>query len=148
MKYSSLLGTSTASATSSTAKTDYSATGGCTGVYKAYGDSYTAGHAAIVKAVTDAASGTTTAAKNTAKDNLAWEDENNCYKQLAIDLAKFKAGKATTSSGGTTIADWSGTIRSGKAFIAFGTTYDYEPLEKYYGPSRHMTFVFNVFVFL
>jgi len=39
-------------------------------------------------------------------------------------------------------------IRSGKAFTAFGTEYDYYPIEKYYGPSRHMTLVFNIFVFM
>jgi len=49
---------------------------------------------------------------------------------------------------GTTGFKVDGVIRSGKAFTAFGTEYDYYPIEKYYGPSRHMTLVFNIFVFM
>lgn len=57
---------------------------------------------------------------------------------MVMDLSQLSEGHGK----------WGGMLRSGKAFRAFGTVYDYEPLEKAYGPSRHMTFVFNVFVFL
>lgn len=46
------------------------------------------------------------------------------------------------------IINCGGYIRMGTAYRNWGTTYEYEPLYKVYGPSRHLTFIFNLFVFL
>merc|ERR1712228_147915 len=46
------------------------------------------------------------------------------------------------------VADKDGYIRSGRAFARWGMDYEYEPILKVYGPSRHMTIIFNLFVFL
>lgn len=86
-----------------------------------------------------------------------------CYKVLIMDIAQsIKNGGSDSSTeiktGGTYEAlvtaplsstiSWKGYIRTGKAYTDFGTTFDYAPFEKVYGPSRHMTFIFNVFVFM
>lgn len=39
-------------------------------------------------------------------------------------------------------------MRTGYAFSDFGREYNYEPIYKEYGASRHLTFVFNVFVWM
>lgn len=46
------------------------------------------------------------------------------------------------------VASSDGYIRSGRAFAYWGMRYEYEPILKVYGPSRHMTVIFNLFVFL
>lgn len=46
------------------------------------------------------------------------------------------------------VASTDGYIRSGRAFARWGMDYEYEPILKVYGPSRHMTVIFNLFVFL
>merc|ERR1719213_1504782 len=46
------------------------------------------------------------------------------------------------------VATKDGKIRSGRAFSRWGMDYEYEPILKVYGPSRHMTIIFNLFVFL
>jgi len=46
------------------------------------------------------------------------------------------------------VATKDGYIRSGRAFSRWGMDYEYEPILKVYGPSRHMTIIFNLFVFL
>jgi len=99
------------------------------------------------------------------------EKKENCFRQLVLDTAAAlnqggdSAAAATThgsdylvKTGGklssvvtsphSTKIEWMGYIRTGKAYTSFGTEYDYAPFEKAYGPSRHMTFVFNVFVFM
>lgn len=39
-------------------------------------------------------------------------------------------------------------MRSGTSYTNFGRTYNYEPIYKEYGASRHLTFIFNVFVWM
>ena len=46
------------------------------------------------------------------------------------------------------IVNDNGKIRVGRAYVHWGMRYEYEPIYKVYGPSRHMTLVFNLFVFL
>jgi Ca2+ transporting ATPase len=41
-----------------------------------------------------------------------------------------------------------GNIRIGTAFGDLGREYVYEPMYKTYGPSRHLTLLFNLFVWL
>jgi len=46
------------------------------------------------------------------------------------------------------IIECDGYIKLGTAFGSWGSTFEYEPMYKVYGPSRHLTFVFNLFVWL
>lgn len=46
------------------------------------------------------------------------------------------------------VATSDGNIRIGTAFTDLGKTYSYEPMYKVYGPSRHLTLLFNLFVWL
>jgi len=39
-------------------------------------------------------------------------------------------------------------MRSGINKIEFGTKYEYKPIYTIYGPSRHFTLIFNVFVWM
>lgn len=61
--------------------------------------------------------------------------ENDCFKTLLV--AEITANTSP-----------SGLVRSGRAYVNWGTEYQYYPIEKYYGPSRHMTLIFNIFVFM
>merc|ERR1712070_1251320 len=49
---------------------------------------------------------------------------------------------------GLKIINDGGKMRSGVNVIEFGTKYEYRPIYKLYGPSRHFTLIFNVFVWM
>ena len=87
-----------------------------------------------------------------------WEKYNdthfeNPYGKTAKDKEEFMKSACIVSCQDT------GLIISGRGFQDLGKTYDYEPLHyvgasiysltfKMYGPSRHYTVLFNLFVFL
>lgn len=45
-------------------------------------------------------------------------------------------------------ADNAGKMRKGMDLVDFGKTYEYAPINTIYGPSRHLTLIFNVFVWM
>jgi len=46
------------------------------------------------------------------------------------------------------IVNDNGKMRKGTNLVNFGREYNYKPLDDYYGPSRHFTLIFNVFVWM
>jgi len=81
------------------------------------------------------------------------KNNNECWNKLWVsytegepknpysDYADFKLNCPI-------VATKDGMIRSGRAFASWGMNYEYEPIGLIYGPSRHMTVIFNLFVFL
>ncbi len=70
--------------------------------------------------------------------------KNNASSGVSIAVMPLEVNNSESSSPLTLLA----TTANGRSFSSMGSEYAYEPVKMIYGSSRHMTFLFNLFVFL